>query len=71
MGWLAVAGQAVFIPIGAIVTWLTPYLERLGDDVDLDIGLDPGALLLILVLFILARVFERGADLRRDAEGTV
>ena len=71
MGWLAVAGQAIFIPIGGIATWLTPYLERLGNEVDLDIGLDPGALLLILVLFILARVFERGAELRTDLEGTV
>lgn len=71
MGWLALAGQCIFVPVGAIAAWLTPYLERLGEQVDFDIGLDPGALLLILVLFILARVFERGTELRSEVEGTV
>lgn len=71
MGWLAVGGQIVFIPIGVIETMLSPYLARLGRDVEGGVGLDPGTLLLILVLFILARVFESGAGMRRDLEGTV
>lgn len=71
MGWLAVAGQLVLIPLGAIVAWLLPYLERLGEDVSVNLGADPGALLLILVLFVLARVFERGAAMQSDLEGTV
>lgn len=71
MGWLGVAGQLALIPMGAISAWIAPYLRRLGERVDLDLGLDPGALLLILVLFILARVFERGAAMQSDLEGTV
>ncbi len=71
MGWLAIAGQLIFIPIGAMGRWLAPYLERLDEEFAMDIGLDPGALLLIAILFILARVFERGTELRRDVEGTV
>ena len=71
MGWLAVAGQLLLIPIGGILAWLAPYLEKLGERVDLDLGLDPAAILLILILFILARVFERGAAMQTDLEGTV
>lgn len=71
MGWLAVAGQLVLIPIGAILAWLAPYLEKLGERVDLDLGPDPSGILLILILFILARVFERGAAMQTDLEGTV
>lgn len=71
MGWLGIAGQLMLFPIGAIVAWLAPYLEKLGERVDLDLGLDPAAILLILILFILARVFERGAAMQTDLEGTV
>ena len=71
MGWLGVAGQLLLVPIGAILAWLAPYLEKLGERVDLDLGLDPAAILLILILFILARVFERGAAMQTDLEGTV
>jgi hypothetical protein len=71
MGWLWIAGQLMLIPIGGILAWLAPYLEKLGERVDLDLGLHPAALLLILILFILARVFERGAAMQTDLEGTV
>ena len=71
MGWLGVAGQLIAIPMGAIVAWLAPYLETLGEPVDIDLGPDPAAILLILILFILARVFERGAAMQTDLEGTV
>ena len=71
MGWLGAAGQIVLIPIGAVVAWIAPYLEKLGETVDVDLGIDPAAILLILILFILARVFERGAAMQRDLEGTV
>jgi hypothetical protein len=71
MGWLAVIGQLLMLPLGAMGSWLSPYLERLGENYHVDLGLDPAALLLILVLFILARVFERGAAMQTDLEGTV
>lgn len=71
MGWLGIAGQMLLVPIGAILAWLAPYLEKLGEEVDVELGLDPAAILLILILFILARVFERGAAMQTDLEGTV
>lgn len=71
MGWLAVIGQVLMLPLAAMGRWLAPYLDRLGERYAIDFGLDPAALLLILVLFILARVFERGAAMQGDLEGTV
>lgn len=71
MGWLAVIGQVILLPLAAMGNWLAPYLERLGERFHIDFGLDPAAILLILILFILARVFERGAAMQTDLEGTV
>ena len=39
--------------------------------IDTDFGFDGGGILLILILFILARVFRHGAAMREDLEGTV
>lgn len=39
--------------------------------IDLGVGLTPAGLALVLVLFVLARVFREGARLREEAEGTV
>lgn len=71
MGWLSLAGQLVFLPVAAIGEFLTPYLARLGETYQADFGIDPGGVLLVLLLFILASVFERGSELRDDLEGTV
>ena len=40
-------------------------------DLRADFGFSGGGLLLMLVLFILARVFRRGAEMREELEGTV
>lgn len=71
MGWLGMAGQLLLLPLGGILAWLAPYLEKLGERVDLDFGLDPAGILLILILFILARVFRHGTAMQTDLEGTV
>lgn len=67
MGWLAVAAQLVWLVLVAIARWTAQYVEgRSAPDPNL-----VGGLLLILVLFILARVFRLGAEMRTDLEGTV
>ena len=71
MGWLAVFTQLLILPLTAMGSWLAPYLERLEAHYNVDAGIDPAAILLILILFILARVFERGAAMQTDLEGTV
>ncbi|WP_057881956.1 DUF2975 domain-containing protein [Tsuneonella troitsensis] len=72
MGWIAVGTQLLAIPMGAMVLWLAEVFKEADDiHVDADMGIDGGAIVLILVLFILARVFRRGAAMREDLEGTV
>jgi hypothetical protein len=71
MGWIALAGQVVSIPLGAAVVWVARIVE---DDpkvrVD-EFGFSASGILLVLILFILARVFRRGAEMREELEGTV
>jgi hypothetical protein len=72
MGWIAVAGYAIATVIGSIAAWIKSVAGEAGNHIDVDdVGLDGGGILLILVLFILARVFRHGAAMREDLEGTV
>ena len=72
MGWLAVATQLVSFPLVGAVIWTARMIED-HDSVSMDdnVGFDGGGVVLILVLFILARVFRQGARMREDLEGTV
>ena len=71
MGWIAIGGYALAIAIGAIAAWIKSVAGEAGKDINVDVGLDGGGVLLILVLFILARVFRHGSAMREDLEGTV
>lgn len=54
---------------GEIADWASKY-----DDFDLNVGGDGFSLtgiMIVLLLFILARVFRRGAAMREDLDGTV
>ena len=67
IGWLLVATQLVGIPLALLASHIA---DRFGDnDVDFDISVS--GLLSILLTFVLARVFERGAAMREEMEGTV
>jgi hypothetical protein len=72
MGWIALAGQLLMLPIAGLAMWIE---EVIGDarsaEVEGSIGMNGEGLLLVLVLFILARVFRQGAAMRADLEGTV
>ncbi len=67
MGWIALAAQVVMIPlvIGAKMA------KELSDGEEVAIGFDIGGLMLVLTLFILSRIFKRGAEMRAELEGTV
>ena len=75
MGWLVLAGQIASIPVGAMVLWISSVVEdstaQAKADLHSDFGFSFGSLLLMLVLFILARVFRRGTAMREELEGTV
>jgi len=69
MGWIAVSVELAKIPAGAMVIFLASQLET--DKLQVDLEFSFTGLLVALVLFILARVFRRGAEMREDLEGTV
>lgn len=72
MGWIALAGQIAMIPVGALVLWIAEITKDIDDVyVDSDFGISGSGVLLVLILFILARVFRQGAAMREDLEGTV
>ncbi len=66
MGWIALALQVcnlILAPISGVIA------DRVGEANGIDTSFD--TLILALVLFILARVFRHGTQLRDDLEGTV
>lgn len=72
MGWIAIGTQLLMIPAGAMALWFADIFKDVEDvQIDQDVGISGGAIVLILVLFILARVFRRGTEMRDDLEGTV
>lgn len=72
MGWIALAGQLAMLPVAGLVLWIE---EVAGDaskiSSDSDVGVSGEGILLVLILFILARVFRKGAEMRDELEGTV
>lgn len=75
MAWLALAVQVIGLPIAGLGMWLRDVAEDASGhgnvDVNVDGGLSGNGLLLMLILFILARVFRKGAEMRAELEGTV
>ena len=67
MAWLVVAIEVVAVPAGMLSGWIS-YVSHVRY---LDVGVSIGALILALILFVLARIFRRGADMRDELEGTV
>ena len=78
MAWLMLGTQIVMIPAAAIAMNLARDAEKMKDagaeNVHISLnggGFDMTGLLLVIILFILARVFRHGAAMREDLEGTV
>ena len=69
MGWIALIFQAATLPISALAAYLRDLLPT--DELSVDFQFSLTGVLLALVLFILARVFKHGAQMREDLEGTV
>lgn len=71
MGWTSLGGYITALLIGFLAAWLDKFDAKAGVYREVDIDLGIGGLLLVLTLFILARVFKQGAAMRDDLEGTV
>ncbi len=73
MGWLSIAGQLTALPLAALGVAIAEAAKDAPEKITVlsDFGVDFGSILLTLILFILARVFERGNQLEAEMEGTV
>ncbi|MBX7459021.1 DUF2975 domain-containing protein [Qipengyuania sp. 1NDH17] len=70
MGWLALAAQLLAIPAAGAALYIAKIFED-QEGITVDAGLDLSGIVLVVVLFILARVFRHGSAMRADLEGTV
>jgi len=72
MAWHLTAVYALSAAAVAIAVTLTSWFEAIGEnDFHVAVGFDLSAILTIVILFILARVFRKGTEMRDDLEGTV
>ncbi len=72
MGWLTLGAYGLSLVIGVFAARIHALAADAGE-FDFSIGSDlgGGGILLILTLFILARVFRQGSAMREELEGTV
>ena len=72
MAWLALAGQVLVIPLSGLALFFAKWADEVDHEgITIDAGFDIEGILMVIVLFILARVFKHGAAMRDDLEGTV
>lgn len=67
IAWWVMAGEVLRLVIGALVMFASTSAQKL----DIDVGFSLTPWLAVLLLFVLARVFDQGARMRADLEGTV
>lgn len=69
MAWLALAMQVLIIPGTGLFIWFDALPEK--ENVHYSDNNSFGGLILALLLFVLARVFRRGTEMRDEIEGTI
>ncbi len=67
IGWLMVGVQIVGLPLAVAAGTVADMFGK--NDVGIDFPIN--SILAILLVFILAGIFERGAEMREELEGTV
>lgn len=67
MGWIGLVLYALGFLIAGIVDWAGHHVPGMKGEGNVDVG----GIILVLMLFILARLFRLGAAMREDLEGTV
>lgn len=68
IGWLLVAMQIVGLTAGTIISL---FPKPVSDHVQAGFDLSPVGILAVLLIFVLAQIFRRGAQMRAELEGTV
>ena len=71
MGWLVVGTYVLALPLGLVAGFVARNIDSDGSRMMVDVDGGGGGLILVLTLFILARVFRHGTAMREELEGTV
>ena len=71
MAWTALAGNVWAVVLSIYGAWFTTYFPADVSESDFKIDFGGGGVVLILVLFVLARVFRQGTEMRAELEGSV
>jgi uncharacterized protein YneF (UPF0154 family) len=71
MAWTALAGHAWAFILTIPGVWFASSVGAGARDAEIDASFGTGSAILILVLFVLARVFRHGSGLREDLAGTI
>ncbi|MEM7308754.1 MAG: DUF2975 domain-containing protein [Planctomycetota bacterium] len=71
MGWLALAIQGITLLIGFAAAGMGALTEGFSVDGDGDVSISGEGIVLVLTLFILARIFRMGTTMREELQGTV
>ncbi len=67
IAWLTVGLQVIHLAIGVIIR----FISSVGQHLDMDWSFSLAPWIAVLLIFVLANVFEHGARMRADLEGTV
>ena len=68
IGWLLVAMQIVGLTADMVISF---FPKAVRDHVQVGFDLSPIGILAVLLIFVLAQIFRRGAQMRAELEGTV
>jgi len=72
MAWLLLSVQVLVVPLAGFGLMLAKWADQFeNQNITIDAGFDLTGILMVIILFILARVFKHGAAMREDLEGTV
>lgn len=72
MAWLLLGIQVLALPAAGLGLMIAKWAEPISHEgMNVDFELDFSGVLMVITLFILARVFKHGAAMREDLEGTV
>ncbi len=68
IAWRVLAGEGLRVGVACLIWSATPFAPHISS---IDAGFSFAPWLAVLLLFVLARVFDHGARLRADLDGTV
>lgn len=71
MGWTTIAGWLWSVALTIPGAWIASVIAGTGEKMQFQAEFGAGGPVMVLVLFVLARVFRHGAAMREDLEGTV